>query len=196
MSEKRLRRRTPVRYKHVRDDIIMLTESVGLELDLAESFLERGHFEGRDLILVDRVPLGMHLASGEGMVWFPTLRGIVAWQPERSWAAVDHGGERRVRPLVPGARAAAVCSSDGNDCHPAQSTTLWPYAFWFVATKASTAAVKLSAPQSATGRRAPVPGATPPPPVFFERLGKEQAKFFCLFFLFCYIKKITKKSPT
>lgn len=91
VSEKRLRRRTPVRYKHVRDDIIMLTESVGLELDLAESFLERGHFEGRDLILVDRVPLGMHLDSGEGMVWFPTLRGIVAWQPERSWAAVDHG---------------------------------------------------------------------------------------------------------
>ena len=91
VSEKRLRRRTPVRYKHVRDDIIMLTDSVGLELDLAESFLERGHFEGRDLILVDRVPLGMHLDSGEGMVWFPTLRGIVAWQPERSWAAVDHG---------------------------------------------------------------------------------------------------------
>ena len=91
MSEKRLRRRTPVRYKHVREDIHMLTESVGLELDLTESFLERGHFEGRDLILVDRVPLGMHLDSGEGMVWFPTLRGIVAWQPERSWAAVDHG---------------------------------------------------------------------------------------------------------
>jgi len=91
VSEKRLRRRTPVRYKHVRDDIIMLTDSVGLELDLTESFLERGHFEGRDLILVDRVPLGMHLDSGEGMVWFPTLRGIVAWQPERSWAAVDHG---------------------------------------------------------------------------------------------------------
>jgi len=45
VSEKRLRRRTPVRYKHLRDDIRMLTESVGLELDLTESFLERGHFE-------------------------------------------------------------------------------------------------------------------------------------------------------
>ena len=52
VSEKRLRRRTPVRYKHVREDIQMLTGSVGLELDLTESFLERGHFEGRDLIPV------------------------------------------------------------------------------------------------------------------------------------------------
>ena len=91
MSEKRLRRRTPVRYKHIRDDIHKLTESVGLELDLSESFLERGHFEGQDLILVDRVPVGIHLDSGEGMVWFPTLRGIVTWKPDRSWAAVDHG---------------------------------------------------------------------------------------------------------
>ena len=56
-----MRRRTPVRYKHIRDDIHKLTESVGLELDLSESFLERGHFEGQDLILVDRVPVGIHL---------------------------------------------------------------------------------------------------------------------------------------
>jgi len=63
VSEKRLRRRTPVRFKQVREDIRQLGESVGLELDLAESFLERGHFEGRDLILVDRVPLGIQVET-------------------------------------------------------------------------------------------------------------------------------------
>ena len=90
VSEKRLRRRTPVRFKHVREDIRQLGESVGLELDLAESFLERAHYEGRDLILVDRVPLGMRVET-EGDSWFPTLRGILAWQPERKWCSVDHG---------------------------------------------------------------------------------------------------------
>ena len=46
VSDKRLRRRTPVRFKHVRDDLGELLRSVGLDLDLSESFLERAHFEG------------------------------------------------------------------------------------------------------------------------------------------------------
>ena len=79
MSDKRLRRRTPVRFKHVRDDLGELLRSVGLDLDLSESFLERAHFEGRDLILVDRVPLGVQVETGDGSSWFPTLRGIVVW---------------------------------------------------------------------------------------------------------------------
>ena len=91
MSDKRLRRRTPVRFKHVRDDLGELLSSVGLNLDLSESFLERAHFEGRDLILVDRVPLGMQVETEGGNAWFPTLRGIVSWKPDRCWAAVDHG---------------------------------------------------------------------------------------------------------
>ena len=77
MSEKKLRRRTPIRYKHVRDDLSELLRSVGLDLDLSESFLERAHFEGRDLILVDRIPLGMNFETEGGNSWFPTLRGIV-----------------------------------------------------------------------------------------------------------------------
>ena len=78
VSDKRLRRRTPVRFKHVRDDLAELLRSVGLDLDLSESFLERAHFEGRDLILVDRVPLGMQVEGEGGNSWFPTLRGIIA----------------------------------------------------------------------------------------------------------------------
>ena len=91
VSDKRLRRRTPVRFKHVRDDLSELMSSVGLDLDLSESFLERAHFEGRDLILVDRVPLGMRMETDDGHYWFPTLRGTVTWRPERCWAAVDPG---------------------------------------------------------------------------------------------------------
>ncbi len=91
VSDKRLRRRTPVRYKHMREDLSELMDSVGLDLDLSESFLERAHFEERDLILVDRVPLGMRMETDDGFSWFPTLRGIVTWKPDRCWAAVDHG---------------------------------------------------------------------------------------------------------
>ena len=75
MSDKKLRRRTPVRYKHVREDLSELLRSVGLDLDLSESFLERAHFEGRDLILVDRVPLGMNVETEGGNSWFPYTEG-------------------------------------------------------------------------------------------------------------------------
>jgi len=91
VSDKRLRRRTPVRFKQVRNVVQELSKRIGVELDLAPAFLEKANFDNQDLLLVDRVPLAMLVETEEGQKWFPTLRGVLAWQPGGKWAAVDHG---------------------------------------------------------------------------------------------------------
>ena len=91
MSDKRLRRRTPVRFKQVRNVVQELSKRIGVKLDLAPAFLEKANFDNQDLLLVDRVPLAMLVETEEGQKWFPTLRGVLAWQPGGKWAAVDHG---------------------------------------------------------------------------------------------------------
>ena len=91
VSEKRLRRRTPVRFKQIRNIVAELSERIGVAIDTQLAFLEKGNFENRDLILVDRIPLAMQVETDSGKKWFPTLRGILEWQPSEKWAAVDHG---------------------------------------------------------------------------------------------------------
>ena len=91
VSEKRLRRRTPVRLKQIRKEIQEISERIKVELNLSNSFLERGHFQERDLILVDKIPLAMQIQTDTGRLWYPTIRGILTWGAEKNWAAVDHG---------------------------------------------------------------------------------------------------------
>ena len=91
VSEKRLRRRTPVRLKQIRKEIQEISERIKVELNLSNSFLERGHFQERDLILVDKIPLAMQIKTDSGRLWYPTIRGILTWGAEKNWAAVDHG---------------------------------------------------------------------------------------------------------
>ena len=91
VSEKRLRRRTPVRWKQIRKEIQEISERIDVELNLSSSFLERGHFQERDLILVDKIPLAMQIQTDTGKLWYPTIRGILAWESGKNWAAVDHG---------------------------------------------------------------------------------------------------------
>jgi hypothetical protein len=66
VSEKRLRRRTPVRLKQIRNEIQEISERIDVKLDLSGSFLERGHFQERDLILVDKIPLAMQIQTDSG----------------------------------------------------------------------------------------------------------------------------------
>ena len=91
VSEKRLRRRTPVRWKQIRKEMQEISERIGVELNLSSSFLEKGHFQERDLILVDKIPLAIQIQTDSEKLWYPTIRGVLAWETERSWAAVDHG---------------------------------------------------------------------------------------------------------
>ncbi len=90
MVDKRLRRRTPVRLKQIRDVARELGSWIGHDVDLS-GFLEQAHYHGIDLILVERVPLAMKIEVGVELAWYPTLHGIRTWQVERSWVAVDEG---------------------------------------------------------------------------------------------------------
>ena len=73
VSEKRLRRRTPVRWKQIRKEMSEISDLMGVELNFPTSFLEKGHFQERDLILVDKIPLAIQIGTQEGKIWFPTI---------------------------------------------------------------------------------------------------------------------------
>ena len=79
VSEKRIRRRTPVRWKQIRNEMKELSETIGVELSFPNSFLEKGHFQERDLILVDKIPLAFQIQTDNGKKWYPTIRGVLAW---------------------------------------------------------------------------------------------------------------------
>ena len=92
MTEKRLRRRTPLRFKQIKAVSSEIEARLNVALNLSSSFLERAHFEGIDLIVVDRLPKLMNLKKEGGEnVWFPTLRGLLTWNLDSNWAEVDHG---------------------------------------------------------------------------------------------------------
>lgn len=91
MSEARVRKRKPVRHKQMRDVERQLTEAMGLEVDMSSSFIELAHFNGSDILLLDRKIVAMNMEIHDSSKWVPTVRGIMLWKPERSWAAVDKG---------------------------------------------------------------------------------------------------------
>ena len=92
MTEKRLRRRTPLRFKQIKAISSEIEARLNVDLNLSSSFLEEAHFEGVDLIVVDRLPRLMKLEKEEGgSIWFPTLRGLLTWGLDSDWAEVDHG---------------------------------------------------------------------------------------------------------
>ena len=91
VSAKRLRRRTPVRFKQIKDIVAELSSRISMDIDIKSAFLEKGNFDNRDLLLVDKTVLAMQVETDDGKKWFPTLRGILAWKPDGRWAAVDHG---------------------------------------------------------------------------------------------------------
>ncbi|RJU84594.1 MAG: RNA-binding protein [Candidatus Poseidoniales archaeon] len=91
VSEKKLRRRTPVRYKQVKHIIKEVSEMIGKDIQISDKFLEKGNFDDKDILLVDRKILAFQVEIKNGKLWFPTIRGILYWLPEIKWAAVDHG---------------------------------------------------------------------------------------------------------
>ena len=105
MVDKRLRRRTPVSLKQIRGVAEEIGDWLGEEVDLS-GFLEQAHYQETDLILVDRIPLAMRIEVCGKMGWYPTLKGIAAWNVERSWVAVDEGA-------IPFLRNGADCMGAG-----------------------------------------------------------------------------------
>ena len=91
MSGPRMRKRKPVRHKQVREVERQLEEVMGMNVDLSGGFIELAHFEGRDILLLDRTIVGIRVEIGDSQRWVPTIRGILHWNPDRCWAAVDDG---------------------------------------------------------------------------------------------------------
>ena len=88
----KLKGRKPVRHKKIKSLIQRLTEPLGIDVDLTSSFLETAQFGPWSLLIVDKLPLGMEVESLENQtIAFPTLRGILAWNPNHKWCEVDHG---------------------------------------------------------------------------------------------------------
>jgi len=90
VTDKRLRRRTPVRLKQIKNVANELSDWINKSINL-DGFLEQAHFQGVDLILIDRVPMVMKIKNSEDWSWYPTLKGIKKWKVERFWVAVDDG---------------------------------------------------------------------------------------------------------
>ena len=80
VSEKRIRRRTPVRWKQIRKEMKELSDVIGIDLNFPNLFLEKGHFQERDLILVDKIPLAFRSRQ------IPENHGIQ--QSEEFWLGI------------------------------------------------------------------------------------------------------------
>jgi PUA-domain protein len=89
----KLKQRKPVRHKKIRGLVERLTNPLNLEVDLSATFLEQAEYGPWSLLIVDKSPLAMEiLPDDEGeRIAFPTLRGCLAWSPEKKWCEVDHG---------------------------------------------------------------------------------------------------------
>ena len=88
----KLKARKPVRHKKIKRLIERLTAPLGIETDLSNAFLETATFGPWNLLIVDKSPLGMEVESPEHeIIAFPTLRGVLAWNPNFKWCEVDHG---------------------------------------------------------------------------------------------------------
>lgn len=88
-----MKQRKPVRHKKIRDLIHRLTEPLELDVDFSAAFLEQAEYGPWSLLIVDKSPLAMEISPKDGgdRVPFPTLRGCLAWAPEKKWCEVDHG---------------------------------------------------------------------------------------------------------
>ena len=88
----KLKARKPVRHKKIKGLIERLTEPLGIDTDLSTAFLETATFGPWRMLIVDKFPLGMEVEDEDGgTIAFPTLRGILAWNPTLKWCEVDHG---------------------------------------------------------------------------------------------------------
>ena len=88
----KLKARKPMRHKKLKPLIERLTGPLGIDADLSEAFLETASFGPWNLLIVNKSPLGMEVESPAGeTITFPTLRGILEWNPTLKWCEVDLG---------------------------------------------------------------------------------------------------------
>jgi len=91
-----MRKRKPVRIKVVRKLVEVLQNDFGIDESLEGMFLETAEFGDLRLLLANKEPIAMTLIRPEDLgdqdhITFPTLRGILRWNLEKRWCAVDRG---------------------------------------------------------------------------------------------------------
>jgi PUA domain protein len=91
-----MRKRKPVRIKVVRKLVEVLQNDFGIDESLDGMFLETAEFGDLRLLLANKEPIAMTLIRPEDLgdqdnITFPTLRGILRWNLEKRWCAVDRG---------------------------------------------------------------------------------------------------------
>ena len=87
-----IKKRRPVRRKHIPPLLKDLEEALGIDLSVDGAFLEMADYGPWKMVLVDRVPLAVELMSphNERGV-FLTLRGFLSHPCEKRYVEVDHG---------------------------------------------------------------------------------------------------------
>ena len=96
VAARKVKKRKPVRIKVVRKLIERIQDDFDIEDNLDGVFLEIEEFGELELLLADKSPIVMTLKRPEDLgiedeITFPTLRGILRWDLEKRWCAVDRG---------------------------------------------------------------------------------------------------------
>ena len=96
VAARKVKKRKPVRIKVVRKLIERIQDDFDIEDNLDGVFLEIAEFGELELLLADKSPIVMTLKRPEDLgiedeITFPTLRGILRWDLEKRWCAVDRG---------------------------------------------------------------------------------------------------------
>tara|TARA_Y100001935_G_scaffold174558_1_gene144298 strand:- start:994 stop:1503 length:510 start_codon:yes stop_codon:yes gene_type:complete len=87
-----LRKRRPVRRKHIAPLLKALEESLGIDLSVDGAFLEMAEYGPWQMVFVDKVAKAIEVQNAERTRFaFLTLRGFLEHTDAAKWVEVDHG---------------------------------------------------------------------------------------------------------
>lgn len=113
-TEWSMKKRRPVRRKHIAPLLKRLEEDLGIDLAVDGGFLEMASYGPWTMVFVDKVPSVIELNNEEGERYvFLTLRGFLNHLDAMKWVEVDHGA-------IPFLMNGADCMVAG--VHAAEST--------------------------------------------------------------------------
>ena len=87
-----IRKRRPVRRKHIAPLLKALEESLGIDLSVDGAFLEMAEYGPWQMVFVDKVAKAIEVQDDErNRFAFLTLRGFLEHTNAAKWVEVDHG---------------------------------------------------------------------------------------------------------
>lgn len=87
-----IRKRRPVRRKNIAPLLKKLEDALEIDLSVDGAFLEMAEYGPWQMVLVDKVPIGIEVKNEGGERFaFLTLRGFLQQLDAKKWVEVDHG---------------------------------------------------------------------------------------------------------